>query len=176
MEDIVKAIEKLSQQTWVDYLLISVPIAISIVAIIISIAAARKQNRIALFEMRYKALLQIKTILSFEDIAYREDSPQAILRAFDMFYGTDIRSEDEIVALMVSAQQMKIIEQDIASVSFLLNKKRQGIFDQLLGDFSQVIIDAIKKRITTESKENFHSVCLILKNEVLEKIMRKIKV
>ena len=93
-----------------------------------------------------------------------------------MFYGTDIRSEDEIVALMVSAQQMKIIEQDIASVSFLLNKKRQGIFDQLLGDFSQVIIDAIKKRITTESKENFHSVCLILKNEVLEKIMRKIKV
>lgn len=176
MEDIVKAIEKLSQQTWVDYLLISVPIAISIVAIIISIATARKQNRIALFEMRYKALLQIKTILSFEDMAYGEDSPQVILRAFDMFYGTDIRSEDEIVALMVSAQQMKTIEQDIASVSFLLNKKRQDIFDQLLADFSQVIIDAIDKRITTESKENFHSVCLILKNEVLEKIMRKIKV
>ena len=176
MEEVVKAIEKLSQQTWVDYLLISVPIAISIGAIIISVATARKQNRIALFEMRYKALLQIKTILDFENIVYGEDSSRAILRAFDMFYGTDICSKDSIVALMVSAQQMKIIEQEIAPVSFLLDKKRKGIFDQLLSDFSQAMIDAINKRTITESKEKFHSVCLILKNEVLEKIMRKIKV
>ena len=45
MEDIVKAIEKLAKKDIIDYLLVIVPIAISIVAIVISIATARKQNR-----------------------------------------------------------------------------------------------------------------------------------
>ena len=49
MEEIVSAIEKLSQKTWVDYLLISVPIAISVVAILISVRISNKQNKIALF-------------------------------------------------------------------------------------------------------------------------------
>ena len=65
MDDRVKAIEKLADKDIVDYLLVIVPIVVSIVAIYISIATARKQNKIALFERRYNCLFQIKTVLAF---------------------------------------------------------------------------------------------------------------
>ena len=53
MEELVKAIEKLAEKDLIDYLLVIVPILVSIVAIFISIATAKKQNKIALFERRY---------------------------------------------------------------------------------------------------------------------------
>ena len=53
MEELVKAIEKLSEKDAVDYLLIIVPILISLVAIFISVAIAIRQNKIAMFELRY---------------------------------------------------------------------------------------------------------------------------
>ena len=65
MEDIVNAIEKLAEKTWVDYALIGAPIILSIVAIGITIYVARKQNKIALFEKRYNCLYQLYTIGRF---------------------------------------------------------------------------------------------------------------
>ena len=65
MEGLVEAIEKLAEKDLIDYLLVIVPIVVSVVAIYISIATARKQNKIALFERRYNCLFQIKTVLNF---------------------------------------------------------------------------------------------------------------
>ena len=59
MDKVVKAIEKLAEKDIIDYLLVIVPIAISIVAIIISITTSKKQNKISLFERRYSCLFQI---------------------------------------------------------------------------------------------------------------------
>lgn len=52
MDELIHVIEKLSQKDWVDYLLIIIPILVSLVAIVISVATAQKQNRIALFKMQ----------------------------------------------------------------------------------------------------------------------------
>ena len=65
MEELVKAIEKLSEKDAVDYLLIIVPILISLVAIFISVAIAIRQNKIAMFELRYRALATIMKVISF---------------------------------------------------------------------------------------------------------------
>ena len=56
MDELVKAIEKLAEKDIIDYLIIFVPIAISLVTIVISIRTAQKQNKIALFEKRYNCL------------------------------------------------------------------------------------------------------------------------
>ena len=53
MNELVKAIENLSNKTIVDYLLIVIPIIISVIAIIISLNSTNKQNKIALFEIRF---------------------------------------------------------------------------------------------------------------------------
>ncbi len=67
MEELVKAIEKMSEPNYLDYLAIVMPIALSLVAIIISISTARKQNKIALFQERY-AIYQ--EVLECEDLAF----------------------------------------------------------------------------------------------------------
>ena len=53
MDELIHVIEKLSQKDWVDYLLIIIPILVSLVAIVISVATVQKQNRIALFKTQY---------------------------------------------------------------------------------------------------------------------------
>lgn len=70
MEDIVKAIEKLAEKTWVDYALIVVPIFISLLAVVISITAARKQSImqnnsfcLELYEKRWDVYESIDKIL-----------------------------------------------------------------------------------------------------------------
>ena len=70
MEDIVKAIEKLSEKNIVDYLLIIIPILISIFALIVSIQTTRKQNKLQndvfcfeLFERRLHTYDALKRII-----------------------------------------------------------------------------------------------------------------
>lgn len=70
MEDIVKAIEHLAEKTWVDYALVVVPILISLLAVVISIATARKQSKmqnnsfsLELYEKRWEVYESIDKIL-----------------------------------------------------------------------------------------------------------------
>ena len=65
MDELIQAIEKISQKDWVDYLIIIVPIMLSVIAVWISLATASKQNKIALFDMRYKALKHFQKIIEF---------------------------------------------------------------------------------------------------------------
>ena len=86
MEDLVKAIEKLAEKTWVDYLLIIVPIVISIVAIGIAIYTSNKQNRIALYQLRYQALSRLKRVLLFEEYVLSNATPADIVDGANVFF------------------------------------------------------------------------------------------
>ena len=73
MDELIQAIEKISQKDWVDYLIIIVPIMLSVIAVWISLATAHKQNKIALFDMRYKALEHFRKIYQFRDVIVHID-------------------------------------------------------------------------------------------------------
>jgi len=94
MEDIVNAIEKLAEKNWVDYFLIIVPIVISIIAIGITVYTARKQNRIALFQLRYKALCRLNCILLFDKNVLEYKSPDIIIKGINMFFKTELTQDD----------------------------------------------------------------------------------
>lgn len=68
MRELIEAIEKLSQKGWVDYLIIIVPILLSVVAVWISLATAHKQNKIALLEKRHKTLEHFRKIFEFRNL------------------------------------------------------------------------------------------------------------
>lgn len=176
MEEIVQAIEELSQKTWVDYLLIVVPIAISIVAIVISVCISNKQNRIALYNYRYNAALQVETLIELEKIVYKENSPELIVAAFDMFFGTNIRSQETLIALMQAAQKTKSVQQDIGCLIFIVDKKHKSALPKLLDSFSALICGAINGVVDEDAKESFHSVCIVLNDEFFIKLLKKIKI
>ena len=64
MESIVEAIEKISQKNMVDYFIAIVPIALSLVAIYISIDSTKKQNKIALLDKRLAIYTDLKMCIS----------------------------------------------------------------------------------------------------------------
>lgn len=179
MDELISAIEKISQKDWVDYLLIIIPILVSLVAIVISIATARKQNRIALFKMRYKGLMQINSMFRFEEGIYNVDSPEVILAIYDMIYGTNIRgdkNEDSVLALMKAAQQEKSIEEDISVLYFLTSENDNALFGVMYTSFAEIVIAAVDGEVIKESQEKLHLACSEIKESVYDKLLDKIKI
>jgi len=88
IQELIEAIEKLSQKGWVDYLIIIVPILLSVIAVWISLATAHKQNKIALFDMRYRALRCFCDIAEIEgDMGYDD------MRWMEKAFGDDVIAE-----------------------------------------------------------------------------------
>lgn len=56
LSELIEVIELANTKTLWDYLIVSVPIIISVIAIFVSVGTAKRQNRIALFEKRYEVI------------------------------------------------------------------------------------------------------------------------
>jgi len=96
MENLVTSINNLGQRTWVDYLAIFAPIVLSVVAVWVSIATTKKQNKIALFKKRYEAytwLLPImrigKQLMEIEDKNMMTLDEKGRARRYFMVFGMD---------------------------------------------------------------------------------------
>lgn len=63
MKELVTAVENISNKTIVDYLLIIIPIFISVIATIIAINTAKMQKKISLFDRRYEVYKVIKNCI-----------------------------------------------------------------------------------------------------------------
>ena len=101
MEDIVKAIEKLAEKDIIDYLLIVIPIAISLLAVVISVTTAKRQNQIAMFELRYKALTTIKRISHFASVFYVTDQSILVIESFNSCFSTSLNCKDKVKSLVI---------------------------------------------------------------------------
>lgn len=177
MEDVVKAIEKLSEKDIIDYLLVIVPIVVSIVAIFISIATARKQNKIALFELRYKALITIKAILRFDSlIDAAGDRYDIILSEFNMCFHTQIDPTDKTRALVELGRTMNIMDEKICVLANLLEKHDSILLQKSIESLSNIMCDVINQKVNREECKEFHTLCKILKTSTYEKIESCIRV
>ena len=99
MEELIEAVEALSQKTIFDYLVVIVPIFISIVAIYISISIANRQNKIALSEKRLEILSVVKLILCFsKSISCIQtnhlENRENIIVAYTSVFGIDISTNE----------------------------------------------------------------------------------
>lgn len=64
MDELILAINNLSNKTWFDYFVAIAPLVLSIVAIYISIDSTRKQNKIALLDKRLAIYTDLKICIS----------------------------------------------------------------------------------------------------------------
>ena len=142
MDEVVKAIEKLAKKDIIDYLLVIVPIAISVVAVVISIATAKKQNKISLFERRYSCLFQIKMILNFAD-SIKDADGEIILGLYDAFWGTNIYYLKGDRQIIEAKCHFEIIKKDIEQAYFLFNHKFTISPIDILKAFHAVLLDAM---------------------------------
>lgn len=179
MEDLVKAIEKLAEKTGVDYLLIIVPIVISIVAIGIAIYTANKQNRIALFQLRYQALSRLKRVLLFEESVLPNATPADIVDGANVFFLIDIKQE--IVNGVPWNQYIKItsflseVENDLAVLHCYIPKEQQEAIDNMLTQLAEILADAISNRHNSDAIQILHQECKKFPEKDIKKLEKKFK-
>lgn len=160
MDDLVKAIEKLAEKDIVEYLLVIVPIIVSIVAIYISIATAKKQNRIALFEKNHKALCLLNKIFNLEKTIEKQENAHIIIQCFDMAFNSDLAQHNPDVALIKASNILSKVDNDISVIYYTNNVKYRTMINDILASLANVIADAIVDKVNHEEKHKLHRACI----------------
>ena len=174
MEEIVKAIEKLAEKDIIDYLLIIVPIVISLLAVAISVVTARKQNKIAMFELRYKALSAIKRISNFATVFYITDQTRIVIEMFNSCFSTSLNCEDKTMGLVAAKNELNNLEESVAAVSDILNDSDKKILEKTFAMLSKIINSTIMDDIEKQDVEDFKLLCVFLEEITAKKLSKKI--
>lgn len=159
MDALVNAVESLSTKSAIDYLMVIVPIVISLVAIVISVCAARKQNKIALFEKRYEALTWIQSMLSFSEGIYDGGNKLVILCVFDGYFGTNLcdkSDDDRFIEAMARVERLK---HDVLQVKFLFPFEYDTDLEKIVNHLKEYILALIYDQDYVSSRESFCQMC-----------------
>ena len=76
-------------KTTIDYLLVVIPIVVSVVAIVISLQATRQQNRIALFEKRFSVFCCLQKCAAFDRLLEDAKNPHDAYVAYCSAFGIE---------------------------------------------------------------------------------------
>ena len=159
MKEIVTAIEKLAEKDIVDYLLIIAPILISIVAIIISIATSCKQNKIALYEQRYRCLTQVKRIISFSEMIKKNKNPVIVLELFDAMWGSNVSTSSGDAQIIRAKYQMEIIKDDVEQITFLFKHSSYESLALIIKNLHTIMLEAVDEKVVQEHLDAFCKSC-----------------
>lgn len=87
--ELIQCVRQLSEKSTLDYVIAIAPILLSVVAVIISILVAQRQNKIAFFEKRFEVFSEIQRCLAFERLLAEAHTPQLAYDAFCVAYGSN---------------------------------------------------------------------------------------
>ncbi len=175
MADLVQAIEKLSEKSVWDYLLVIIPILSSFLAIAISIMATEKQNKIALFEKRHSCLSEMQRIISFSKGISEHEDPIIIVTLFDAFWGTTASAVHGDAQIVLAKCQLEKIKATVSQTEYLFGKKYSEASYELVAMLHGIVIDAAAGIIHRENIEKFCSLCKSFDLEYLPQIKKKLK-
>ena len=140
--------------------LTTVPIVVSIVAVFIAVATARKQNKIALFEKRYMVLSQLNAVLAIDAGIYDSTDCHVILSVFDAYFGTQISVTTGQDRLIATVSFLRKLRHDIFQASLLFrNRKITKHVEEILLVFARVITDAAAEKLNPEDQTLLHKQC-----------------
>ena len=175
MDELIKAVEKLSEKTWVDYALIVAPIILSLVAIGITGYIAYKQNKIALFEQRYNCLFQIKTVLAFSKTIEKPFDRKVIIALFDSFWGTNVAFLSSDKQLVLAMSQVEIIKKDVEQATFLFKHKFNVPPTNIIDHLQSVLISSILDKSIDDDRNKLLFSCKEFEEKDLNYLQKFVK-
>ncbi len=153
-----------------------ISIIISFVAILISIMTAKKQNKIALFELRYKCYAQLRTIRSFDSTIYDCDDANMIIKIFDMLWKTNLADKLGDECLVKSRCQMEQIANDVLQSEFLFRRKFDVDFADVLINTQKILMEASYGKVDKEAKIELHKLCELIEKKDIDYMKNKLKI
>lgn len=114
MKQLAEAVVALNSRTWVDYLLVIMPVIISVIAIVISIITANQQNKIALFEKRFECVSLLSFIMTVCESVIKYDGEdreiplQSGMTTFYKLNGNEEQRKEEEYSAFYSGVLLKL--------------------------------------------------------------------
>lgn len=172
MEDLIKELIEVvrqSNQTSVfEHLIMWIPILFSLIAIIISICVAHKQNKIALFEKRFKVIHVIGFLLELaKNILLDEGDGKGLLKGGKEFYSSkniihsnDSNNEYDVLNFYYD------MNFEATKVNFLYPKEKSKKVNAFLEAFLEYASKVLRGgNITNEDKKLLKEKTELIKNE-----------
>lgn len=150
--------------------LTTIPIAVSVVSIFISLATAMRQNKIALFELRYRCFSQLRTIRSFDASVHDCEKASLILTLFDALWGTNIASATDDERLVQARCQLEKIIHAVGQGRFLFKHKFCADLFDIMTNLQKILIAATQGNVDVEAQKNLHQLCERFEEKDLRKI------
>ena len=163
----------------IELIITVLPILLSLVAIGITIYVARKQNKIALFQLRYQALSRLKRILLFEESVLKNATPTSIIEGSNVFFLIDIKQE--IVDGVPWNQYIKItsflsgVENDLAVLHCYITEEQREVTDNMLSQLAEIMADAVSNRLNSDAIQVLHQECKKFSEKDIKKLEKKFK-
>lgn len=157
----------------IDYFLVIIPIIVSCIAIIISVSVSKKQNKIAMFNIRYTCISQMQTILNFAAGLNGCEEPKIILRLFDSLWGTNGTKKSFEENLIQYRCQLENIKKDVLQSEFVFKNKYKTDPYELVYALHIVVMDSINENEVTESVKAFTNKCNLFYEKDYKKLTRQ---
>lgn len=159
-----------------DYALVIVPILVSCVAIVISLTISKKQNKIAMFQIRYTAIFQMQTILNFTKGLEGTNNPKIVLRLFDSLWGTNGTKTSYEDNLIQYRSKLEKIKNDILQFELAFKYKCKTDPNDIVCALHLVIMDAIAENNDSSNVKTLIDLCNSFYENDYKKLARKTKI
>lgn len=175
MSQIISGLNELGLKDWIDTILVLASLLLSVVAIGISIATAKKQNKIALFNMRYEALHSLTLVLSYAKMIVGIEKEHMAKYLFNANFSCEIKYDNKDEALYQTYVELRKIEKSVLVVGYLFSKNAakeiQNIF-VLLRNFMERLVE---DEVNLEWRDKLCAACEAFEKRTYKKIDAKTK-
>ena len=178
MRGVIEAIYALGVRDWFDYVAVIAPIGLSVVAIWISLYTVHTQNRIALFEINYSALHQIKAILGFAECSELCENKAHVAIQMDSFFETGIEIDLEQKGWSHVFLTINKIEKKAMVKSLLRTKAEEKAVWNIIQELQTLMLAtyANPNDFNLEELQKFRGLCTEFTEKMYEKLEKRVRV
>ena len=165
---------ELSFKEWIDISLAAASLLVAIVAIIVSVSTAKKQNSITLFNLRYEAITYLRKMIVYGAQIQGELSETLIKMMYDGMFGTRIVNANDVEAVTQILSTTEVIEKSSLAQDWASDSEMKEIRD-LTYSLQNLLLHVVRKDGYAEIKTAYCKACEDFYNGTYLRLRSKIK-
>lgn len=175
MYQVAAAVRALGTRDVFDYIAMFAPLVLSVVAIGISISTARKQNQIALFNMRYDAIVDMRKMIVFAARIKGAPSAKLIKIMYDGMFDTRVFDADDVDAITQVLSTTSVMEKSTL-VKALVSDNEFSEIQHLTYSLQELMLRVVHEDDFSKEKEAYCASCEAFYNGTYKRLCKKLKV
>ena len=154
------AIRDVGTKDCFDIISVVLPLVLSLVAIVVTLYTVYKQNKIALFQLRYDAFFTIFLVLQFSESVKKLKNAKYAVVLYNSYFSSSLPFDDPAEALqLVYASNKKLERMSFASKFLFKTPKAHALIAQIFKSLNDFMAGAVEGRIDEKSRDELNRSC-----------------